>query len=605
MPCESWIPLIDAACDGDLTPADRVRLEEHAAGCASCADEWRGLDAVGREMRIEMPAAAASEGLAKRVQWLVRDAIVEPPVAAPLDTANDARWPRSGRTDSPARATGRSWAVAAAAMLAVIGTAQFASRPAVPPSPVRGPTGREATGPLPPGPGLVRGDDRTPGPGGAPSPSGIGATGIRSDDSASPAAGIPENRPAAAPRDIELAFSEYSSAASDEARRALIPRVLSDRFEAVPYLLSLLASPGPERRRHAIVLLAEARDPRASRALARVLDDPLLAPAALQALGAIADPIARAVCIRALRRESLREAALAALALRPDPSLVEPLAQAAGEGAVSPAAAARLIRPLPPAEARRPLYSALRSAEERMRDAAVAILVECGDSAVRPGLESAFAERTTRSWAAGALARLKDPACVEAIVVAARDPAAEEEVLHVLHAIGAPAVKACRELLARPDRSLQRRTVRLLGRLGNASATPILVEAARDPELRFEAVAALARCGDGRAAPLFLSVVSDRRLAPEAIAALGAMKETSAIPVLIPALRRREVRDGALDALRRITEEDFGLDAAQWTRWWKAREAEERGKRPGVVAVCLETKTIRGVVPSVLERSRS
>jgi len=64
--------LLSAYCGGDLEPAERARLEEHLAGCASCRGELADLQTALRLIRTT-PEAEPPAWLAKRIMARVRE----------------------------------------------------------------------------------------------------------------------------------------------------------------------------------------------------------------------------------------------------------------------------------------------------------------------------------------------------------------------------------------------------------------------------------------------------------------------------------------------------------------------------------------------------
>ncbi|NIM05806.1 MAG: hypothetical protein GTO55_06090 [Armatimonadetes bacterium] len=146
-------------------------------------------------------------------------------------------------------------------------------------------------------------------------------------------------------------------------------------------------------------------------------------------------------------------------------------------------------------------------------------------------------------------------------------------------------------LLADSDVRVQWVAAAGLGAIGEKRAVPQLIRLAEPapsksgPEyrghrsemyMRAAALQALGDIGDARAMPVLLACLREDppgdcepTLGKCAALALGKLHDRRAVRPLILSLRDRLVRDEAAEALREITHQDFGIDAAKWEAWWR------------------------------------
>jgi hypothetical protein len=186
-----------------------------------------------------------------------------------------------------------------------------------------------------------------------------------------------------------------------------------------------------------------------------------------------------------------------------------------------------------------------------------------------------LAEPALRDRAVAALSSLGAPA-VAPLAARLRDNGPEvEPAVRALVGMGAgaldPLVAATKD--ERPE--VRRRAADALGEIGDPRAVdPLLALLREEPDARVRASAAraLGRMPDAVIGPL-VTLLKDgspelRRTAAEA---LGSTGDWRAIEPLIGALKgeRVTVRSSVRDALRRLTNEDFGLDHQAWLRWWE------------------------------------
>ncbi|MCI0341801.1 MAG: HEAT repeat domain-containing protein [Planctomycetales bacterium] len=360
------------------------------------------------------------------------------------------------------------------------------------------------------------------------------------------------------------------------------------------------AYPKPEMRTGAAaVLVMEKGDPIVT-CIAVVEADP--APVAARAgragvayLAALAapDPAGRAAALAAharpapaesfpwLRRllaserdVACRKALAEALASIRSPAAVEPLLAALGDGAadVREAAGAGLAALAGPGAAagRGAAAAKWRAWWTQARDTFT--LAPAPADAPPPADPPALApEDALAGFRKGA--REKDPvlrATALRGIAAARPPGASKDV--------AP-------LLADPDPVVRGLAAEALGALGEPAAAPALLKAwkaaAAEPRLALPVARALASTPDPVAiAPLSAGLAAGESLAVgrARLAALGRIRDKRAVDALVGLLGevsgKKELLEPAVAALRALTGEDQGENAAAWREWWKKSKAK-------------------------------
>jgi HEAT repeat protein len=128
----------------------------------------------------------------------------------------------------------------------------------------------------------------------------------------------------------------------------------------------------------------------------------------------------------------------------------------------------------------------------------------------------------------------------------------------------------------------------LLGELRTDPARETLVALAKKTDsestLRIALIDALARFRDPEAAAGIIASMGDQRWQVRAAAmeALGRTKERTGIPALIGAVLKEQGRlqEDAAAALRKITAQDFGRNAALWNQWWQQESARAANPPP-------------------------
>jgi HEAT repeat protein len=363
---------------------------------------------------------------------------------------------------------------------------------------------------------------------------------------------------------------QLKSRDADTRKRAALSLAVPGKASAIASLQPLLEDPEWPVRQAAIEALGAIADPSAVPLLLATVKQAdavrdeagasALRAAAVEALGRIGSPGTDAL-LDALRdrHARLREAAIAALGA------------VGGERAVSA------------------LSETLRDDRSSVRQAGAAALARAGGSAAVPALQGALAHKdpTTRKCAAAALGTIDASGAVSALrqAVADREKSVRDAALDALAAIGSPgAAAALVAELPAADRDLKgaiaarlkgmawtpadaaERVVHaaLHGRFDEAAAEGaaavdalLAALADRDPAARRGAAAALGRLADPRAAVALVGLFKDadvpvREAAVGAVAAIG----LPAADTLLDALRDRTatVRTAAGAALSQIGE---------------------------------------------------
>jgi|GEM_PF-3196745 len=145
----------------------------------------------------------------------------------------------------------------------------------------------------------------------------------------------------------------------------------------------------------------------------------------------------------------------------------------------------------------------------------------------------------------------------------------------------AQAVPALLEVANDNDPSVRHAVITALGDIGDSQAVPALIEAFHHSDLvtRIGAVEALIKLGPkaAPAVPDLIDAIDDEfeQIGWSALEALGAIgpEARAAVPVLIEQLENEDrlFRSNAVDALKKITGQDFGEDAAAWRQWWESQ----------------------------------
>jgi HEAT repeat protein len=275
------------------------------------------------------------------------------------------------------------------------------------------------------------------------------------------------------------------------------------------------------------------------------------------------------------KEPQVRAAAAVALGRQPsakDQGAIDPLLAALKDQVAEVRApAARALGRMRDGRALDPLLAALKDPDASVRAAAAAALGGITDPRALDAAIAALKEDPdprVRSGAAKGLGEMKDPGAVEPLAARLR----EEKIASVRGAIAealykvpdARALDAYVALLADEFWMVRERAAVTLGLLKDPRAVPALVAALKrnyyTPGLR----------------PLEWGQ-PDRRMRDAVVGALVAIGKPSIEP-LIPLLdgtrpqgRREshEASNSAAEALKQITGQNFGQDAATWEAWWK------------------------------------
>jgi len=175
------------------------------------------------------------------------------------------------------------------------------------------------------------------------------------------------------------------------------------------------------------------------------------------------------------------------------------------------------------------------------RNAAVEALVQCGEKALAPLLETTHSEdRDVRKFAVDILARIGGEAMLPRLVA----------------------------LLDEADPNVQGASADALGMIGFGSAVPDLVRVAGDARanhlVRFSALCALSRLDAAVSATALGNTFDDKLLRPAAFAVLDCEEDAASVELLLKGLiaHERSSREAAMDALLR-TMGALDLDAAE------------------------------------------
>ena len=191
-----------------------------------------------------------------------------------------------------------------------------------------------------------------------------------------------------------------------------------------------------------------------------------------------------------------------------------------------------------------------------------------------------------REAAAHTLHRFVDPKAVAPLIAALSDESPKVRAKAAL-ALGwnrdARAIPALAKNLSDPVDDVRAEAATALGKISSPECLEPLVRALKQDafsRVRREAAWGLAYLKDDRANSVLLAALKDdaQDVVGAAAYGLGELKSESAIVPLIEIMDRgRNARRSAARALKKITGEDFGEDAAKWTAW---HEQENKVARP-------------------------
>jgi HEAT repeat protein len=360
-----------------------------------------------------------------------------------------------------------------------------------------------------------------------------------------------------------------------EVRVAAVRGLATSRLpEAVPLILRALTDRGPDVRAAAATALGASGDTGHGEPLKTALRDmsALVRARAASAIGALGSPRGMSALRAALQDRDpdvRREAAdaLGHLGWRPaDATEQAQVAIACGRWDE----AAALGAPALPA-----LLSAAHHEDELTRARAVEALAATGQSRAGTPILAALRDPSpeVRAAAARSLGRLRPAGAARALVEHLGDSdimvvaAVKEAVVSFGSSACGPLALAVRSSF---DERVRRSSAEALGRVGDARAVDVLVQALRDPdhELRWQSANALGLIRDGRAATPLLHALADPDMfvvtaATQALLELG----RAAIPALIVGMA-----DTSAD-VRQIAEVTLGRIDPAWMRTLEAQTA--------------------------------
>jgi HEAT repeat protein len=325
---------------------------------------------------------------------------------------------------------------------------------------------------------------------------------------------------------------------------------------AVEPLLAALSSGNFFRVFPAIDVLGRSGDPRAVQALRALLEDPLYASNAAEALEGAHEAKAPAPAPAPLepRRAlsdpdpAVRALAASSLGAAGDPGVVPALFELLGDpdpGVTQAASGA--IQSLGSARTEALALAAARSPDARVRRAALRIVAYFGyPSALGLLIEaSRDDDPRIRDVAIQGLAFLDEPRAVEALLGAAAHPAApaRASAMRALGHLGNddPAVLACLLLgIADPDAWVRYYACQAVGKVGGEMPVDAIVALLDDEagQVRVAAVEALARLGTDRAVVALhhAAGAADPDLSGAALLGLGSLRRLDALPLIERAL---------------------------------------------------------------------
>ncbi len=191
-----------------------------------------------------------------------------------------------------------------------------------------------------------------------------------------------------------------------------------------------------------------------------------------------------------------------------------------------------------------------------------------------------------REAAAHTLHRFVDSKAVAPLIAALSDESPKVRAKAAL-ALGwnrdARAIPELAKTLSDPVDDVRAEAATALGKISSPECLEPLVRALKQDafsRVRCQAAWGLAYLKDDRANPVLLAALKDdaHDVVGAAAYGLGELKSESAIVPLIEIMERgRNARRSAARALKKITGEDFGEDAAKWTAW---HERENKVARP-------------------------
>ena len=315
------------------------------------------------------------------------------------------------------------------------------------------------------------------------------------------------------------------------------------------------------------------------------------APSAARALGGIRTPEAHRTLVElcGAGAPKTRAAACAALAEVPGGEAIAALEKALGDASedVRWSALRALFGRKQRTETLAGLRRALRSPHFDVARSAAQRYFERDASAARGEIRALAGDASvalpTRVAVALAICKDKDAATTDVLLsgLEDKDPNTRTAAAEALGKLREPRAVPLLVALLQDDEVAQAAAFSL-GQIGDSAAVPALAAYVRDQgnsgHLRGPAAIALARFSDRVALDVFTSILrsdDESRMTKRAAFALGRVRDPSAIEALIKALRGEDedTRNAAALALERLTGQELWDDAAAWQTWWKANKA--------------------------------
>jgi HEAT repeat protein len=267
------------------------------------------------------------------------------------------------------------------------------------------------------------------------------------------------------------------------------------------------------------------------------------------ALGQIGDPRAVEPLIAGLKEFHMRRTVVIALGQIGDSRAVEPLIAALKDkswGGIHHNLIATALGEIRDPRAVKPLKAAVKIKDPRVRRSAY--LAGAAASALD---KLGWKPDRTQAAAAYWVVKRQWDKCVE---------------------IGAPAVKPLLVALKHKDKVTRQAVAEALGKIGMPAVEPLIAALKGSDRTMREGVAeALGKIGAPAVEPL-IAALEDRHVQATVAIALGQISDPRAVEPLIAVLKDRSwpvYHEIFATALKVITGEDFGLDAAAWQEWWE------------------------------------
>ena len=314
---------------------------------------------------------------------------------------------------------------------------------------------------------------------------------------------------------------------------------------AIEGLIETLKDDDTNVRYHAIEALGKLKATEAVDALAEIAEsrDFFLSFAALESLAAIGDARVAPKMVPLLDNEFLRDAAVDLLGRLGDDSAVSPLITLLNTPSVPTAAIAHALA------AMHDRFDEQYSEGAHIADLASREISPTGVQNLLDALSSAPGKGPLRSIAL-VLGWLKRSGVDRALTRLMGRDDLRDEIVEALVRHGSGTVELLIEQLKSEDLEVRRSAVVALGRIGDATATPALVETLTEESLAIDAANAVGRIGDARAVDGLVNLIgnSDASVRQAAVSALNSLTVQSMAERIIPLLHDPDpnVRESAV-----------------------------------------------------------